>query len=136
MYHQFFFTANSLGCLPTTSQCFQPLTLQNLALAEIAIYCAPSEYASGKMATVMFAQNEYRGTFCPSPVINFTLEATTLIYYTLVGRLIPHPPAVQLHEYRCSSITLSTPKPRLMVFSVLLYSIATSAPRSVLSLLY
>ena len=77
IYHQFFFTANSLGRQPTTSQYFQPLAPQTLALAAAAIHCALSEYTSGKKATVMFSQDEYRGTFGPSPVINFTLEATT-----------------------------------------------------------
>jgi len=76
IYHQFFFTANSLGRQPTTSQYFQPLAPQTLALAAAAIHCALSEYTSGKKATVMFSQDEYRGTFGPSPVINFTLEAT------------------------------------------------------------
>jgi len=77
IYHQFFFTANSLGRQPTTSQYFQPLASQTFVLAAAAIHCAPSEYGSGKKATVMFSQDEYRGTFGPSPVINFTLEATT-----------------------------------------------------------
>jgi len=76
IYHQFFFTANSLGRQPTTSQYFQPLAPQTLVLAAAAIHCALSEYASGKKATVMFSQDEYRGTFGPSPVINFALEAT------------------------------------------------------------
>jgi len=80
IYHQFFFTANSLGRQPTTAQYFQPLATQTLALAAAAIHCALSEYTSGKKATVMFSQDEYRGTFGPSPVINFTLEATTQSY--------------------------------------------------------
>ena len=75
MYHQFFFTTNSLGRQPTTSQYFQPLAPQTLVLAAAAIHCALSEYPSGKKTRVMFAQDEYRGTFGPSPVINFTLEA-------------------------------------------------------------
>jgi hypothetical protein len=66
IYHQFFFTANSLGCQPTTSQYFQPLVPQTLALVAAAIHCALSEYASGKKATVMFSQDEYRGTFVHS----------------------------------------------------------------------
>jgi len=48
IYHQFFFTANSLGCQPTTSLYFQPLAPQTLALAASTIHCALSEYASGK----------------------------------------------------------------------------------------
>jgi len=79
LYHQFLFTAKSLGRQPMTSQYFQPLTTQNLALAAAAIHWALSEYASGKKATVMFSQDEYQGIFCPSPVIKFTTEATALI---------------------------------------------------------
>ena len=70
IYHQFFFTANSLGRQPTTSQYFQPLAPQTLALAAAAIHCALSEYTSGKKATVMLSQDEYRGKFCPSTVID------------------------------------------------------------------
>jgi len=71
IYHQSFFTTNSLGRQPTTSQYFQPLAPQTLALAAAAIHCALSIYARGKKAMVMFSQDEYRGTFGPSPVINF-----------------------------------------------------------------
>jgi len=59
IYHQFFFTANSLGRQPTTSQFFQPLTLQTLALVAAAIHCALSEYATGRKVTVMFSHDEY-----------------------------------------------------------------------------
>jgi len=93
IYHQFFFTANSLGRQPTTSQYFQPLAPQTLALVAAAIHCALSEYAGGKKATVMFSQDEYRGTFCPSPMINFTPEATALSNHTLGGHFKP-PPSV------------------------------------------
>jgi len=75
--HQFFFTANSLGRQPTTSQYFQPLAPQTLALAALAIHCTLLEYASGKKARVMLSRDEYRGIYGLSPVINFTLEATT-----------------------------------------------------------
>jgi len=77
IYHQFFFTANSLGRQPTPSQYFQPLAPQTVALAAASIHWVLSEYPSGKNASVMFSQNEYQGTFGPSPVINFTLGATT-----------------------------------------------------------
>jgi hypothetical protein len=77
IYHQFFFTANVLGCQPTTSQYFEPLAPQTLALAAAAFHFALSEFTSGKKSTVMFSQVEYQGTFGPSPVINFTLESTT-----------------------------------------------------------
>jgi len=78
IYHQFLFTANSLVRQPTTSQSFQPLAPQTLALVATAIHCVLSEYASGQKATVMVSQDEYRGTFGPSPVIHFTLEAIAL----------------------------------------------------------
>ena len=48
IYHQFFFTANSLGRQPTTLQFFQPLTPQTLALVAAAIHCVLYEYATGK----------------------------------------------------------------------------------------
>jgi len=47
IYHQFFFTANCLGCQATTSQFFQQLAHQTLALAATAIHCTLSVYASG-----------------------------------------------------------------------------------------
>jgi len=77
IYHQFFFTANSLGRQRTTSQYFQPVARQALALAAAAVHCVLSEYASGMQATVMFSQDVYQGTFGPFPEINFTLGATT-----------------------------------------------------------
>jgi hypothetical protein len=90
IYHQFFFTANSLGRQPTTSQFCRPLAPQMLALVPAAIHCALSEYATGKMITVMFSQDEYRGKFCPSTVMNcITAEATALINYTWWGCFIP-----------------------------------------------
>jgi len=96
IYHQFFFTANSLGRQPTTSQYFQPLAPQTLALAAAAIHCALSEYTSGKKAMVMFSQNEYRSTFGPSPVINFTLAATTQSITHQQSHYTPAPPMAQL----------------------------------------
>jgi len=94
IYHRFFFTANSLGHQPTTSQYFQPLAPQTLALAATAIHCVESEHASGTKATVMISQDDYRGTFGPSPVINFTLEATTqsIPYQQPHHTLLPPPP--------------------------------------------
>jgi len=102
IYHQVFFTANSLGRQPATSQCFQLLTPQTLALATAAIHCALSDYACGTKATVKFSQEEYRYTFCPSPEINVTPEATALINHTLAGRLI--------HPLRCNSATIGAPQ--------------------------
>ena len=104
IYHQFFFTANSLGRQPTTSQYFQPLAPQTLALAAAAIHCALSEYTSGKKATVMFSQDEYRGTFGPSPVINFTLEATI---QSITHQWPHHTPAPPL---RCNSTRIGAPQ--------------------------
>jgi len=59
IYHQFFCTTNSLGRQPSTSQFFQPLTPQTLALVAAAIHCALSEYATGRKVTVMFSQHKY-----------------------------------------------------------------------------
>ena len=92
IYHQSFFTANSLRHQPTTSQYFQPLAPQTLALVATAIHFALSEYAGAKKATVMFSQDKYRGTFCPSLKINFTAKATALINQKLVRPLKPPPP--------------------------------------------
>jgi len=69
IHHQCFFTANGLRCQPTTLQYVQPPALQTSALVAVAIHCALSEYASGTKATVMFSQDEYQGTFDPSPMI-------------------------------------------------------------------
>jgi len=92
IYHQLFFVGNSSGCQATTCQYVQPLALQTLALAAADMHCALSEFASGKMATVMISQDKYQGTFCPSPVANFTPEATALINHTLVGHFELSPP--------------------------------------------
>jgi len=48
IYHQFFFTANSVGRQATILQYFQPLAPQTLALAAAAIHSVLSEYAIGK----------------------------------------------------------------------------------------
>jgi hypothetical protein len=66
IYDQFFFTANSLGRQPTTSQYFQPLGPQTLALVATAIHRTLSEYGTGTKATVMSSQDEYQGTFVHS----------------------------------------------------------------------
>jgi len=99
--HQFLFTTNSLGRQPTTSQYFQPLAPQTLALAASAIHCVLSEYACGKKATVKFSQNEYRGTFGLSPVIIFTLGATTELITHQRPHHTPAPP-VQGNSTRIS----------------------------------
>jgi len=92
IYHLFFFTADSLGRQPTTLQFFQPLTPQTLALVAAAIHCALSEYATGKKIAVMFSQDEYRGKFFLSTVIDrATAEAIALVNYTWLGCVI-HPP--------------------------------------------
>jgi len=98
IYHQFLFTTNSLGHQPTTSQYFQPLAPQTLVLAAAAIHCALTEYPSGKKAMVMFSQDESRGTFGLSPVINFTLVATAQSITHQRPHHTPTPPSVvQLH---------------------------------------
>jgi hypothetical protein len=83
LHHQLFFTANNMGLQPITSHHFTSPILQPLPLAAAAIYCASSEYACPKNAMVRFSQDDYGGTFCPLPVINYTLEATPLIYHCL-----------------------------------------------------
>jgi len=102
IYLQYFFTANSLQHQATTSHYFQPLTPLTLVLAAADIHFSLSEYASWKQATVMFSQYEYRGKFCPFPVIYVSLEATALIYHALVGRLIP--------TLQCNSVMIGTPQ--------------------------
>jgi len=99
IYQQFFLSANSLGHQPTTSQYFQPLASQTLALAAAAIHCALSDYASAKTAKVLFFQDNYRGTLGPSPVINFTLEATTqaITFQRPHHTPPPPPPAAELN---------------------------------------
>jgi hypothetical protein len=94
IYHQFFFTANSLGRQPTTLQLFQPLTPQILVLVATAIHCVLSEYATGLKVIVMFSQDEYQSTFGPFMVIDcITAEAIALINYRWWGCFIyPSPP--------------------------------------------
>ena len=109
IYHQFFFTASSLGRQLTTLQFCQPLTPQTLALVAVAIHCVLSEYVTGKKVTFMSSLEEYRGKFCPSPVMDcITAEATALINYTWWGSFIP--PMVLLHYNRCSSIPIGAPQ--------------------------
>ena len=91
IYHRFFLHCNSLGHQPMTSQYFKPLAPQTVAMVAAAIHWAQSDYGSQKKATVMFSHDEYRGTFCSSPMIKFTPEATALIYHKLVGRFTPPP---------------------------------------------
>jgi len=74
------------------SQYFQPLPPQTVAPVAAAMHWAESESGSEKMATVIVSHDEYRGTFCPSPMIKFTPEATALINHKLVGRFKPPPP--------------------------------------------
>jgi len=74
-------------------------------LVAAAIHCALSESACGKKATVMFSQDEYRGTLCPSPMINFTPEATALINHTFVGRFKPPPTTMW-----CNSARMGAPQ--------------------------
>jgi len=57
IFQQFFLTTNSLGYQPRTAQYFQSLTLQTVVLPAAAAHCTPSEYASGKTATVMISQD-------------------------------------------------------------------------------
>jgi hypothetical protein len=82
--HQFFFTANCLERQPPTSQFIQPLIPQTFALVAAAILYTQSEYATGKKVTVIFSQDEYRGKFCLSMVIDcIAVEAIALIKFKL-----------------------------------------------------
>jgi len=87
IYHQFIFTARSLGRQPMTCRISQPPAVQTLVLGTAATHCALSEDASEKTIAVMFCQDEYRGTFCPSAVMNFTPEATALVNHSFEGCL-------------------------------------------------
>jgi hypothetical protein len=89
IYQLFFFSANSLGRQPTTSQFFQPLSRQMIVLVAAAIHCALSEQATGEKVTGMFSQDEYQGKFYPPMVINcITAEAIALINCTWWGCFI------------------------------------------------
>ena len=113
LYNQFVFTANTLGRHATTSQFFQPLTLQTSALVAAAIYCVFSKYATRNEITVMLSQDEYPGKFCPSTVIDcVTAEAIVLIKFKLhmVG-LFHILPLVLLCYNWCSSISVGPPQP-------------------------
>jgi len=104
IYHQFFFTSNSLGRQPMIFQSFQPLTPQTIALAVAAIHCVLSEYAVGKKAPDMISQDEDRDKFCSSRVMKFTPEATALINHIVADCFITT--AVQLCKDRCSAIRI------------------------------
>jgi hypothetical protein len=124
IYHQFFFTTNSLGQQPTTSQFFQSLTPQTLTLVATAMHCALSEYATGKKVTVMFSQDTYRGRFCPSMVTDcISAEAIALIKFKLhmVGLLHtpPPPPMVLVHNNRHCSIPVGAPQSTSMLINPL-----------------
>jgi len=126
IYHHFFFTAICLGYEPTTSQHFQLLTPQIIALAETTIPCTLSEYPSRKTTIIMFSQDEYQGIFCSSPGINITPEATALINYRLVSRFIPPSHSVlDLCLDRHVSIPVGTSQPRLTFFCFIAQSIAS-----------
>jgi len=124
IYHQFLFTAISLGRQPTTLQVFQPLTPQTLALVAASIPCALSEYATGKKVTVMLSQDEYQGKFCPSTVMDcITAEATALINYTWCVALYPPPPMVIFRYNRRSSFPIGTPQSGLVLWYFIQHSI-------------
>jgi len=94
IWHQFFFTAKNLGRQRTTSQFFQPVTPQTLALVATAIYCVLSDCATGKKDTVMFSQDEYQGKFCSFTVIDcITAEAIAHIKFKLQVVGLLHTPS-------------------------------------------
>jgi len=137
IYHQFF--TSSLGQQPTTFQYFQCLVPQTIALLATAIYCVPSEFASAKKATVMFSQDEYLGTFCPSHMINLTLEATALISHTLVCHFKPQLPppcgAIPLGLVLLNSRRHSSALIHSLLYSSAVNSSLFSAPPQGLALL-
>jgi len=117
IYHQFFFTANSLECQPSISQFFQPLALQPLVLVATAIHFAQSEYASGNVDKVMFCPNDYWSTFCTSPLITFALGNYCTHQSYICGPL--HTPCPMWHNSaRIGSpdFPIGTPSPQLTVF--------------------
>jgi len=63
IYHQSFFTANSMGWEPMISQYVHHLSSQRLALGAAAMHCVLSEYGCGNKATVMFSQDGYQVHF-------------------------------------------------------------------------
>jgi len=83
-----------MGQQPTTSQLFQPLSLQTLVLVAIAIHCALSEDATGKKVTVMFSQDEYWGKFAHPHSYDCIPAAATalLINSTWWAASYPPPP--------------------------------------------
>jgi len=103
-----------------TSQFFQPLAPPTLGLMAEAIDCVLSEYASWMKATVMFSQDDDWVIFCTSPMINITLEASSLINHTIVGYLVP-PPAR-------NSDRIGAPQPTFKLFNVTGHSIPTLSP--------
>lgn len=106
IFHHFFFYANNLGRQPTTSQCFQFLTRQMLVLVAAAICCAQSEYATRKIVTFMFSQDQYRGIICHSTVRDcITAEGTALMHdMWRVPSYTPPLPMVFLQDNTRSSI--------------------------------
>jgi len=59
----------------------------------------------------MFSQDQYRGKFCASTVIDcMSAEATALINYKWLAALFPPPPIVLFSHNRCPTILVSTPQ--------------------------
>jgi len=120
-----FFTENSLGWQTITLQFFQPLTPQTQAIVAAAIHCVLSEYATARKVTVMFSQDEYRGKFCPSTVIDcVTAEAIALIIIIHGGAAsYPPTPMLLLRHNRRSSIPIGAPQSGMALQYFILCSI-------------
>lgn len=148
IYHQFFFTANGSGSQPTTSQFFQPLALQTVALAPTPIHCMLSICPSGINSMMMFSQDIYQGKFHPTLVIYVNLEPTALNYSqywattlyllpskttlgyalpkslsTLQGHVLPSSMSFQSQFllFWCPSAGMSTRQSQLVLLSIILH---------------
>jgi len=136
MYHQSFSTPNTFWQQRTTSQFFQPLPLQTLALVIPAIHCALSEYATGKKVTVLFSQDEYQGKFYHSTVIwlYYCRSHFTTHQLHMVGYFVPPSPSpmVLLRLNMRTIIPVSTPQSGLPLQYIIQRS-SILAPTSILS---
>jgi hypothetical protein len=79
----------------------------------------------------MISHDKYQGTFCPSPMANFPLEATAFIDHTFLGPINHSPPlllhssydAVQLQNARHYPIPIGAAQPEFTVFYIVSQSI-------------
>jgi len=77
-----------------------------LLLVDAASHCVLYDYATGKMVTVLFSEDENQGMFYPSIMIDIiTPEATAPSNYTSGAQTLL---LVLAHHNGCSSIHLGT----------------------------